>query len=168
MHPRRRGLRKVAVTNAPRDNTALMLRALQLDRYFEAVVLGEECERPKPFPDPYQAGLRALGLQPHEALAIEDSPSGVCERGWCVGTRVCSCVSGPGLHCQGCCIWEGPLAGGPRQLQPRARRHGAGALLPVRWQRRSIAWLIVLCVWQANTCHCAVPHQALLSSSGCS
>ena len=30
-----RGLRKGAVTNAPRANTELMLRALHLDTYFE-------------------------------------------------------------------------------------------------------------------------------------
>eukprot|EP00878_Enallax_costatus_P004882 GHUV01005136.1.p1 GENE.GHUV01005136.1~~GHUV01005136.1.p1 ORF type:complete len:298 (+),score=84.81 GHUV01005136.1:130-1023(+) len=72
-----RGLRKAAVTNAPKDNTLLMLKALKLDSYFEAVVLGEECERAKPHPDPYQKALRLLGLQPHEAIVIEDSPSGV-------------------------------------------------------------------------------------------
>jgi len=76
-----RALRKAAVTNAPKDNTALMLAALQLDSYFEAVVLGEECERAKPHPDPYLKGLQMLGLQPHEAIVIEDSPSGMdgCE-----------------------------------------------------------------------------------------
>lgn len=71
-----RGLRKAAVTNAPKDNTLLMLAALELDTYFEAVVLGEECERAKPHPDPYLKALKLLGLQPHEAIVIEDSPSG--------------------------------------------------------------------------------------------
>lgn len=74
-----RGLRRAAVTNAPRDNTVMMLAALQLDSgVFEAVVLGEECARAKPHPDPYLRGLELLGLQPHEAIVIEDSPSGVC------------------------------------------------------------------------------------------
>jgi beta-phosphoglucomutase-like phosphatase (HAD superfamily) len=41
------------------------------------VVLGEECSRAKPFPDPYQRGLELLGLQPHEAIVIEDSPAGL-------------------------------------------------------------------------------------------
>ena len=44
------------------------------------MVLGEECARPKPHPDPYQVALEALGLSPHEAIVIEDSPSGaVCQ-----------------------------------------------------------------------------------------
>jgi hypothetical protein len=42
----------------------------------QGLILGEECSRPKPFPDPYQEGLHLLGLQPHEALVIEDSPAG--------------------------------------------------------------------------------------------
>lgn len=43
----------------------------------QAVVLGEECERAKPHPDPYLRGLELLGLAPHEALVIEDSPAGL-------------------------------------------------------------------------------------------
>jgi HAD superfamily hydrolase (TIGR01509 family) len=42
------------------------------------MVLGEECTRAKPFPDPYLEALKALGLQPHEAIVVEDSPAGVC------------------------------------------------------------------------------------------
>ncbi len=40
------------------------------------IVLGEDCPRPKPYPDPYQRALDALGLQPHEAIVVEDSPAG--------------------------------------------------------------------------------------------
>jgi HAD superfamily hydrolase (TIGR01509 family) len=75
-----RSLRTAAVTNAPKDNTQLMLSALHLDSYFEAVVLGEECARAKPHPDPYQQALQLLGLQPHEAIVIEDSPAGKAVR----------------------------------------------------------------------------------------
>jgi hypothetical protein len=44
--------------------------------YFDILVLGEECARPKPHPDPYQEALKAFGLQPHEAIVCEDSPAG--------------------------------------------------------------------------------------------
>jgi HAD superfamily hydrolase (TIGR01509 family) len=53
-----------------------MLSGMRLTDEFEALLIGEECSRPKPFPDPYQAGLSALGLQPSDTIAIEDSPSG--------------------------------------------------------------------------------------------
>ncbi|KAG1673463.1 hypothetical protein FOA52_002229 [Chlamydomonas sp. UWO 241] len=72
-----RGLRKGAVTNAPGANTRLMLGALELETYFEVVVLGEECVRAKPFPDPYLEGLRALGLDASHTLVLEDSPAGI-------------------------------------------------------------------------------------------
>lgn len=92
-----RQLRKAAVTNAPRDNTVMMLSALGLDSYFEAVVLGEECERAKPHPDPYLKGLQLLGLQPHEAIVIEDSPAGVC-----MSCAVCQCVDNKHTCVVGC------------------------------------------------------------------
>ena len=43
----------------------------------QAVVLGEECTRAKPFPDPYLEGMRLLGLRPEETLVVEDSPAGI-------------------------------------------------------------------------------------------
>ena len=44
---------------------------------WQAVVLGEECVRAKPFPDPYLEGMRLLGLSPEETLVVEDSPAGI-------------------------------------------------------------------------------------------
>lgn len=71
-----RGLRKVAVTNAPEVNAVCMLEALGLSTYFETVVFGAKCACGKPFPDPYLEGLKFLGLQADETIAVEDSPSG--------------------------------------------------------------------------------------------
>lgn len=72
---------KIAVTNAPRENADMMLKALQLDVWFkELVVLGGECEHAKPHPQPYIDGLRLLGLDPIEdakdCIVFEDSQSG--------------------------------------------------------------------------------------------
>jgi len=44
------------------------------------VVLGEECANPKPYPDPYQEGLKAFGIKPEETIVCEDSPSGTVLR----------------------------------------------------------------------------------------
>ncbi|KAK9901350.1 hypothetical protein WJX75_007755 [Coccomyxa subellipsoidea] len=71
-----RGLKKAAVTNAPRENARVMLAALGLGEWFDIIVLGEESARPKPHPDPYQDALKAFGMQPQEAIICEDSPSG--------------------------------------------------------------------------------------------
>lgn len=53
-----------------------MLHGMGIADEFSALIIGAECQRAKPFPDPYLAGLQALGIEAHEAIAIEDSPSG--------------------------------------------------------------------------------------------
>ena len=72
-----RGLKCAAVTNAPRKNAELMLGVLGLSNFFDLVVIGDECKRAKPFPDPYQKALHHFGIEPHEAFVIEDSTSGL-------------------------------------------------------------------------------------------
>jgi phosphoglycolate phosphatase len=52
-----------------------VLGALGLDP--PLLVLAEEVGRGKPDPLPYQVALKRLGVAPEEALAFEDSPSGV-------------------------------------------------------------------------------------------
>jgi len=71
------GLRKIAVTNAPPANVALMLASLNLQDYFENVVYGEQCERAKPHPEPYLEGMRQLGITASQAIVFEDSPTGI-------------------------------------------------------------------------------------------
>ncbi|MFN4231746.1 HAD family hydrolase [Thermus sp.] len=70
-----RGLTWGVVTNAPKENAWHVLRALGLNP--PLLVLAEEVGRGKPDPLPYRVALKRLGLLPHEALAFEDSPSGV-------------------------------------------------------------------------------------------
>ena len=67
-------------TTAPRPNAELMLRALGLadPPAFEVLVIGTECARAKPFPDPYLEGMRLLGAtDPARCVAFEDSPTGM-------------------------------------------------------------------------------------------
>jgi HAD superfamily hydrolase (TIGR01509 family) len=72
---RKRGLALALVTNAPRPNAEHVLQALGLK--FDVVVLAEELAAGKPDPLPYRTALERLGLEAAEALAFEDSPSGV-------------------------------------------------------------------------------------------
>ncbi|MGY3128906.1 HAD superfamily hydrolase (TIGR01509 family) [Agrococcus sp. UYP33] len=44
---------------------------------FDATVAGDECERGKPHPEPYLRGASLLGVDPVDAVAIEDSFTGV-------------------------------------------------------------------------------------------
>jgi HAD superfamily hydrolase (TIGR01509 family) len=65
------------VTNAPRDNAVAMLAAASLAHRLPTVIIGDECARPKPDPEPYLAAMRALGTLPSLAVAFEDSRSGI-------------------------------------------------------------------------------------------
>eukprot|EP00250_Pteridium_aquilinum_P021528 c25153_g1_i1 orf=340-1332(-) len=73
----KKGLKRAAVTNATRVNAELMISLLGLSNFFEVVIVGDECERPKPFPDPYQKALEHFGLEPDEAFVLEDSSTGI-------------------------------------------------------------------------------------------
>jgi HAD superfamily hydrolase (TIGR01509 family) len=44
---------------------------------FAAVITGDEVVHGKPHPEPYRAAARALGVELHRCVAIEDSPPGV-------------------------------------------------------------------------------------------
>ncbi len=72
-----RGMKKAVVTNAPRDNVNFMLEVLKLVDSFDAVVLGEEVAAGKPDPACYKLVLNQLGISAQEAIAFEDSPSGI-------------------------------------------------------------------------------------------
>ena len=72
-----RGLKTGLVTNAPGENVGAVLPALRLDDYFDAVVTAGEAGAGKPDPAPYRAALKKLAAEPGEALAFEDSVSGI-------------------------------------------------------------------------------------------
>lgn len=66
-----RGLKRAAVTNAPRENAKLMISALGLSEFFEYVVLGNECEHGKPHPDPYLKALEQLNVSKDHTFVFE-------------------------------------------------------------------------------------------------
>lgn len=72
-----RHLIRAVVSNAPKENAEFMLNALKVADAFSLVVLGGELPHGKPHPLPYQEALRLLDLSPEEAIAFEDSPSGI-------------------------------------------------------------------------------------------
>ena len=76
-HIARIGGRTAVVTNAPRANAELMLKATGLAGRFDTLVIGDELERAKPDPLPYLTALQLLGGTPGQAVAFEDSSSGV-------------------------------------------------------------------------------------------
>lgn len=74
---RRRGMKTALVTNAPAENARAMTEALDLAGFFDAEVLAAELPAGKPDPVAYSTALQRLGVDANEALAFEDSPSGI-------------------------------------------------------------------------------------------
>ncbi len=64
-------------TTSHRDQTERVLRALGLTHAFARSAAYEDVERTKPDPEIYHLLLSGLRVHPHEAMAVEDSPSGV-------------------------------------------------------------------------------------------
>lgn len=74
---RARGLKTGLVTNAPVENVEAILPALELQDFFDTIVLSDQTEAVKPDPAPYKEALKRLGVFPEEAVAFEDSASGI-------------------------------------------------------------------------------------------
>jgi beta-phosphoglucomutase len=70
-------LKLALVTNAPVLNATHMLDILGIAERFEVKITIEQVERGKPDPLPYLTALERLGLKAEEAIAFEDSPSGM-------------------------------------------------------------------------------------------
>ncbi len=63
-------------TNTTADFAHLALRASGLDT-LRIVASGADLGRPKPLPDVYREACRLIGVAPSDAIAFEDSPSGI-------------------------------------------------------------------------------------------
>lgn len=72
-----RGLKRAAVTNAPRLNAELMISLLGLSDFFDAVIIGSECDHAKPHPEPYLKALDILKASKDHSFIFEDSVSGI-------------------------------------------------------------------------------------------
>lgn len=64
-------------SSSPRVFIEAVIRKLDLERYFKAVISGEELERSKPAPDIFLEAVKSLGVEPNECVVIEDSAPGV-------------------------------------------------------------------------------------------
>jgi phosphoglycolate phosphatase len=78
------------VTNKPRAFTVTLLRNLEVEGLFDAVIAGDEGLRRKPFGDMLRAAVNAMGARMDETLMIGDSENDVLAardagcRVWCV------------------------------------------------------------------------------------
>lgn len=89
------------VSNSPRRFIERSHQVAASGMPFDAVISAHEVAEPKPAPDPYLEGCRALGVAPSkQVFAVEDSPSGVAA-GVAAGLFVIGVPSVPGIDLEG-------------------------------------------------------------------
>ena len=69
--------RMAIVSTSKRSDFELIHRSGVILPFFEFVINIEDCEQPKPDPDPYLKALKRFGASAGEAVAIEDSSRGL-------------------------------------------------------------------------------------------
>lgn len=71
------GVRIGLASNSSRDLVDVALRRAGLTDAFDAIVTSDDVERAKPAPDIYMRACELLGVEPSEALALEDTAPGI-------------------------------------------------------------------------------------------
>jgi HAD superfamily hydrolase (TIGR01509 family) len=74
---RRLGVPLAIASNSPRYLVDDALATAGLADAFDVIVTADDVERPKPEPDIYRLACERLGVPPADAVALEDSASGV-------------------------------------------------------------------------------------------
>jgi HAD superfamily hydrolase (TIGR01509 family) len=74
---KRLGLKMGLASSSARAWVTEHLARLGLGGQFDSIKCADDVRRAKPDPELYQAALTELGLQPTEAIALEDSPNGI-------------------------------------------------------------------------------------------
>lgn len=73
----RKNIATYVVTNSNKKSCLKTMASIGIAQHFSnRVVVAEECNHPKPHPAPYQRALQLAAVDPAEAIAFEDSPSG--------------------------------------------------------------------------------------------
>lgn len=95
------GVKTALVTMSMRRMAQTVVDLIDFDA-FDVVVAGDDVTRPKPFPDPYLQASAALGIDPRDAVAIEDSPNGlraaVASGAVTLGVPLMVSLTGAGAH----------------------------------------------------------------------
>ncbi|HEX8550888.1 MAG TPA: HAD family phosphatase [Abditibacteriaceae bacterium] len=71
-----RGFPIALATAGDRTNVAFTIDGLDVRRYFDAIVSGEDVQHGKPNPEVFLIAAQRLGITPEKCLVFEDSPEG--------------------------------------------------------------------------------------------
>jgi HAD superfamily hydrolase (TIGR01509 family) len=122
---REAGVRTALVTMSMRRMAELVASRIPFDA-FDVIIAGDDATRPKPFPDPYLQACTALEIAPGDAVAIEDSPTGVraavAAGILTVGVPLFVSLAGTGAHA----LWPTLEGRSPGDLTALHAAHAAG------------------------------------------
>jgi len=65
------------VSNCNRDIAMKILEYFDLDKLMDYLIIGNECAKPKPYPDPYIKALEILNIPNNRSIIFEDSKTGL-------------------------------------------------------------------------------------------
>ena len=71
------GWKQAIASSAPRQNVEVMLRALHLERYFDAIVASEDVTRGKPDPEVFLTAAARVSAAPRRCIVVEDAAAGI-------------------------------------------------------------------------------------------
>lgn len=74
---REQGWRQAVASSAPRKNIEVVLDAMGLAGFFDALVSAEDVTAGKPDPQVFQKGAERLGMAPARCIVVEDAVPGV-------------------------------------------------------------------------------------------
>jgi HAD superfamily hydrolase (TIGR01509 family) len=72
-----KGWKQAIGSSAPLANIELLLRAVGVAEYIDAVASGDDVSRGKPDPEVFLLAFRRMGVDPRNGVVIEDAPAGV-------------------------------------------------------------------------------------------
>ena len=65
------------VTNCNRNVAITILKKTNLYQYIDEIIIGNECDKPKPYPDPYLKGCNIFNISNKKTIIFEDSKTGI-------------------------------------------------------------------------------------------
>ncbi len=74
---RENGIKLALITGSNSKSVAGVIKKVGLEGAFDAIVTGDDTDRGKPYPDPYQKGMEKLGVTPDKCVVVENAPLGI-------------------------------------------------------------------------------------------
>lgn len=71
------GYKTIVATSSSRNRADMILKTANLHHYFDDTICGDEVTCGKPDPEIFLTACKKLGVEPNEALVLEDSEAGI-------------------------------------------------------------------------------------------